>query len=88
MMARVFDALTTGEAFDFADTSLAQEIQAEGFALMEERVAPPAVPMDVLFVQRKLGGLVLLATKLGARVDLRSLLDPYLGQSSYHSAAE
>ena len=57
-------------------------------ALMEERVAPPAVPMDVLFVQRKLGGLVLLATKLGARVDLRSLLDPYLGQSSYHSAAE
>ncbi|MEY8832254.1 AarF/ABC1/UbiB kinase family protein, partial [Phaeobacter italicus] len=81
-------ARKTGESFDFADTSLSQEVRVEGLALMEGRVAPPAVPMDVLFVQRKLGGLVLLATKLGARVDLRSLLDPYLGQSSYHSAAE
>ena len=64
--------------FDFADTRLSQQLQAEGLALMEEGMAPPPVAMDVLYVQRKLGGLALLATRLRARVDLQALLAPHL----------
>ncbi|WP_293574973.1 AarF/ABC1/UbiB kinase family protein [Phaeobacter sp.] len=77
MIEQVLGVLRQPGNFDFADTSLAQQLQAEGMAMVQEGMAPPPVPMDVLFVQRKLGGLVLLATRLAAQVDLASLLDPY-----------
>jgi hypothetical protein len=35
-------------------------------------------PADALFLHRKLGGLYLLAAKLRAKVDVRSLFAPYL----------
>lgn len=78
MMQLVFTALRAPDPFDFADTRLSQQLQAEGLALMEEGMTPPPVAMDVLYVQRKLGGLALLATRLCARVDLQALLAPHL----------
>ena len=78
MMQLVFTALRAPGPFDFADTRLSQQLQAEGLALMEEGMAPPPVAMDVLYVQRKLGGLALLATRLRARVDLQAQLAPHL----------
>nr|WP_260075916.1 hypothetical protein [Phaeobacter inhibens] len=78
MITQVFDVLRTSESYDFADPSLLQQMQAEGLALAEEGMVPPAVPMDVLFIQRKLAGMVLLAGRLGARVPVRALLSPYL----------
>ncbi|AXT37108.1 AarF/ABC1/UbiB kinase family protein (plasmid) [Phaeobacter sp. LSS9] len=78
MITQVFDVLRTAESYDFADPSLLQQMQAEGMALAEEGMVPPAVPMDVLFIQRKLAGMVLLAGRLGARVPVRALLSPYL----------
>ncbi|AHD11986.1 ABC1 kinase family protein [Phaeobacter gallaeciensis] len=78
MITQVFDVLRTAKSYDFADPSLLQQMQAEGMALAEEGMVPPAVPMDVLFVQRKLAGMVLLAGRLGARVPVRALLSPYL----------
>ncbi|MEC7965703.1 MAG: AarF/ABC1/UbiB kinase family protein, partial [Pseudomonadota bacterium] len=63
-------------------TRLSQQLQAEGLTLMEEGMAPPPVAMDVLYVQRKMGGLALLATRLRARVDLQALLAPHLVGSS------
>jgi hypothetical protein len=35
-------------------------------------------PTDILFTQRKISGTALLAARLGARVDVRSLVEPYL----------
>lgn len=81
MMRRTFAALR-GDAddgrFDFADTTLSQQLQAEGTVLIKAGMPPPPVAMDALYVQRKLGGLALLATRLGARVDLRASAQPYL----------
>ena len=36
-------------------------------------------PIDALFLQRKMAGLFLLATRLRARVPVRELIEPYLG---------
>ena len=68
---------TTGE-FDFGRSDLAQRLNAAGLALAEERAELPLPPVDALYVQRKFGGLYLLATRLRARVDLQALTAPYL----------
>lgn len=80
-MRMTFQALrgaAAGTPFNFADTSLSQRLQAEGMALFEDGLAPPPVAMDALYVQRKLGGLALLATRLKAQVDLQASAAPYL----------
>lgn len=37
-------------------------------------------PVDMLFLQRKFGGMYLLASRLKARVDIRTLLQEMQGQ--------
>ena len=50
-------------------------MQAMGMALAESGFVPPPLPIDILLVQRKLGGMFLLAKRLGARVDAAALLE-------------
>ena len=78
MMEMAFAAIRETEVWDFADLTLSRRMQAEGLALAEDGFVPPPVPMDVLYLQRKFGGLFLLASRLGARLPLRELLAPYL----------
>ncbi|KPP83983.1 MAG: putative unusual protein kinase [Rhodobacteraceae bacterium HLUCCA08] len=80
LLAMMQDAFTLlrAETVDFTDRSLARRMQEQGLALAEDGFAPPPPPADVLFVQRKIGGLYLLAARLGARVKLRALLAPWL----------
>lgn len=78
MMETAFDDLRQQPVYDFSDQSLARTLQAEGMALAQEGLAPAAPPADVLFLQRKIGGLYLLAARLGARVALHDLLDRHL----------
>lgn len=79
MMELAFDALRVDEPIDLANSPVPAELQARSFALAESGFVPPPVPMDVLFVQRKLAGVFLLGARLRARLPLRSLLQPYLG---------
>lgn len=78
MMQMVFTALDEGDFFDFAQTDLPKRMQREGIALAEDGFIPPPVPVDVLFLQRKFGGIFLLASRLGAGVKVRSLIETYL----------
>ena len=78
MMTLVFDALRQDGPFDFSRTDLSRAMQQKGYALANEGFVPPPLPIDVLFVQRKLGGVFLLASKLRARVDLGSLFAKHL----------
>jgi hypothetical protein len=64
--------------FDFGRSPLLRELRERGTALALDRSAWRVPPAEALWVQRKLGGLYLLAARLGARVDLRALLGPYL----------
>jgi predicted unusual protein kinase regulating ubiquinone biosynthesis (AarF/ABC1/UbiB family) len=78
MIGIVFDTLRNAPLIDFAKTDLPKQLQADGIALAEDGFVPPTVPFDVLLLQRKLGGVFLLAARLGAKVDVRGLLDTYL----------
>jgi len=44
----------------------------------EDRAVWHIPPIDTLFIQRKLGGIYLLAARLKARVDVRAMLRPWL----------
>lgn len=78
MAGMVFDALRAGPVLDLAQSDLAARLQHEGEALARDRFVPDTpVPLDLMFVQRKLAGMFLLAARLGARVPVDALLAPY-----------
>lgn len=64
--------------FDFAESDLLGRLRERGMELAMDREGWRVPPAEMLFVQRKLGGLYLLAARLQARVDLRALVEPYL----------
>ncbi|MEO1640453.1 MAG: AarF/ABC1/UbiB kinase family protein [Pseudomonadota bacterium] len=79
MIDTVFATLKAAPVYDFTDLSLSQKMQAMGQALAEDGFIPPPVPIDVLLLQRKFGGMFLLANRLKAQVPVQALLEKYLG---------
>ncbi|EBA13866.1 ABC1 kinase family protein [Roseobacter sp. CCS2] len=79
MMGMAFDALRKDAPFDFTDKVLPRAMQEAGMALAEDGFVPPPLPIDVLLLQRKFGGMFLLASQLGAQIDLRGYLMRYVG---------
>lgn len=82
-IARLFNTafapLRAGGVFDFTDNRMAMAVRDEGLAIAADRDFWHIPPIDVLFLQRKFGGLFLLGSRLRARVDMGTLLAPYLG---------
>lgn len=78
MVKLVFDTLQSSRDLDFANTSLATHIQDQAMSLAKDGFVPPPLPIDVLLLQRKFGGVFLLAAKLSARVNIMALLDTHL----------
>ena len=63
--------------YDFGNTDLLGDMRRAGFEMAEDRSYVPLPPIDTLFLQRKVGGIYLLATKLRARVNLHDLIRSY-----------
>lgn len=78
MIRHVFDAILSADEFDFSDRTLASHLNKEGMALAEAGYVPHQVPMDMLYLQRKIGGMFLLATRLNASVPVKTLLAKYI----------
>ncbi len=78
MVRTITPALTAPGLFDFGDTTLLEHLRREGQYLGMEQGFAEIPPMDALYLQRKVAGLVLLATRLRARIPLADLLAPYL----------
>ena len=78
MVKLVFDTLQSNRDLDFANTSLATHIQDQAMSLAKDGFVPPPLPIDVLLLQRKFGGVFLLAVKLSARVNIMALLETHL----------
>jgi hypothetical protein len=57
---------------------LARDLRRAGQAFAEGRDFWVIPPMDALYLQRKMGGMFLLGTRLRAKLALRPLLEPYL----------
>lgn len=69
-----FAVLRGPDPFDFRGNDLADRLRHAGLAIGGERELWHLPPPETLFLQRKIGGLYLLATRLGARVDIPSIL--------------
>ncbi len=57
---------------------MADAMNAAGMALADDGYVPPPLPIDVLYLQRKFGGLFLLGSRLRADLPLREIVEPYL----------
>ncbi len=79
MIRTVFDAVMGAERFDFADRTLSNRMNEQGMALAEAGYVPPPVPMDMLYLQRKFGGMFLIGRRLGAVLPVRALLARHVG---------
>lgn len=71
-VARSHDGL-----FDFADRRFVDRLRGLATPVMADRASWSVPPADLLFAQRKISGIALLCTHLGARVPLTDLLAPY-----------
>ncbi|PLP95028.1 ubiquinol-cytochrome C reductase [Pseudomonas sp. FFUP_PS_473] len=78
LIAQACEPLRHHGAYDFAASDLAVRLRDAGWQLGADRDFWGSPPVDVLFLHRKVGGLYLLAAKLKARVNVRSLFEPYL----------
>ncbi|MDC7787760.1 AarF/ABC1/UbiB kinase family protein [Rhodoplanes sp. TEM] len=78
MFEMSLEPLRQDAPFDFGASDLAMRMRDAGLAMAEDREYFRIPPMDTLFLQRKFGGMYLLATRMRARVDLRSIVEPYL----------
>ncbi|MEO1041314.1 MAG: AarF/ABC1/UbiB kinase family protein [Pseudomonadota bacterium] len=66
--------------YDFTGSDLAVRMRELGMALRDDDFAHVPSPVMV-FLHRKFGGTYMLATRLSARVDMRSMIEPHLTPS-------
>ncbi len=78
LIGMVFARLRDPAPIDFATEDLARRLQADALRLADEGFVPPPLPIDVLYLQRKFGGMFLLAARLRARVAVRDLIARHL----------
>lgn len=78
MMTLAFAPLRRGGPFDFGDDAMPAQMRDAAMAMAEERDFLHVPPMDALFLQRKIAGVYLLASRLRARVDVAGRLAPWM----------
>jgi len=64
--------------FDFGDRRFVGVLRDQGMEIAADSRSWHMPPADILFVQRKISGTALLAARLKARVDIRTLVTPWL----------
>ncbi|CZF84322.1 ABC1 kinase family protein [Grimontia marina] len=72
--------------YDFGRSDLAKRIHDAGMALSTEQGYWHTPPVDALFLHRKIGGLYLLAARLGVSIDLPELFAPFAWEAEFESA--
>ena len=80
-----FAPLRMDGPFDFGAGGLAANLKDQSTSLIGQREHFTAPPPDILFIQRKIAGMYLLAARLKARVDVAALVRPYTGGNVHAS---
>jgi predicted unusual protein kinase regulating ubiquinone biosynthesis (AarF/ABC1/UbiB family) len=78
MIDVVLGELNRPGPFDFGERAFVAALRDQGMEIASDPAAWHLPPTGVLFAQRKISGTALLAAKLGARVDVRALVGPWL----------
>ncbi len=74
LMAEAFAPMVGGGAMDFGDKARAKRLSARAMEMAEDPNMTHIPPVETLFLQRKFGGMYLLASRLRARVDVGEIL--------------
>ena len=72
------EPMLVDEPYDFKASGLAQKLREAGTILSMEQDYWHTPPADALFLHRKIGGMYLLTARIGAKVNIRQLVSPYL----------
>ncbi|CAH1526577.1 putative ABC transporter [Vibrio owensii] len=72
------EPMLVDEPYDFKASGLAKKLREAGTILSMEQEYWHTPPADALFLHRKIGGMYLLAARIGAKVNIRQLVSPYL----------
>jgi hypothetical protein len=64
--------------YDFRESQLVRWISERGYALRFELEYNRLPPAETIFLHRKLAGMYLLCARLGAKLDLGCLIEPFL----------
>lgn len=75
------EPLAADTPFDFGSSDLVQRLHETGMALQQHRATMHIPPMATLYIQRKIGGMYLLASRLKVRLHIKSLLTPFLAEA-------
>ncbi|UAB73388.1 AarF/ABC1/UbiB kinase family protein [Vibrio sp. SCSIO 43132] len=75
------EPMLVDEEYDLKASGLAQRIREAGTVLSMEQDYWHTPPADALFLHRKIGGIYMLASRLGAKVNIHQLIKPYLTPS-------
>jgi predicted unusual protein kinase regulating ubiquinone biosynthesis (AarF/ABC1/UbiB family) len=78
LIETAIDMIQSPGPFDFSRTDFVNDMREEGMTIAADRRNWHIPPSDTLFVQRKLGGVFLLASRLKARVDVNNMLRRYI----------
>ena len=78
MLNMALEMLRADGPFDFGNNAFVGQMRDQGMEIAADRANWHIPPVDTLFVQRKLGGVYLLASRLKARVDVRAILEGYV----------
>ncbi|UPW20684.1 AarF/ABC1/UbiB kinase family protein [Agarivorans sp. TSD2052] len=78
LLKLVISPLQFDGPYPFASSPLAKQMREASLRLSYEEDYWNTPAIDILLIHRKIGGMYLLATKLGASVNLKQLFAPYL----------
>jgi predicted unusual protein kinase regulating ubiquinone biosynthesis (AarF/ABC1/UbiB family) len=78
IFAIALEPLTTDGPYDFGASDIAARLAEVGASAREFREFWHAPPSDAVFFHRKVGGMFLLAQRLGARVDAGALAETWV----------
>ena len=74
MFDTAFEPLRLDGPFDFTSNEMTMELRDEGMAFAKERTFWQIPPVDTLFIQRKIGGVFLLGSRLKANTNVSRLI--------------
>ena len=74
MFDTAFEPLRIDGPFDFSSNEMTSELRGEGMAFAKERTFWQVPPVDTLFIQRKIGGVFLLGSRLKANTNVHRLI--------------
>ena len=81
IIAIIVGEMSEDAPFDFGDRSFVPLLRDEGMEIAKDRQTWHLPPAETLFVQRKVSGTALLGARLGARVNVRRVVEETLAKT-------